>query len=124
MGLSTFLNGRNPTTLRGLRMLALTDTGVVQTRTATSDSGGGVTQVWAAGGTVPCRIDPISDRGGAATTAGRIDERSTHLVTCTFGAAVTSNSRVVIAGRGTYEVTATRERTDAVTQVFEVVEAS
>lgn len=124
MPLSTFLNGRNPTTLRGLRMLALTDTATVQTRTSTSDSGGGVTQVWASAGSLQVRIDPISDRGGAATVASRIDERSTHVITTTFGVTVGADNRIVIAGRGTYEVTATRERTDAVTQVFEVVEAS
>lgn len=123
MGLSTFLNGGTASQLRGLQWLAFTDTGWSLTRTYTDDGGGGGTASWASGGTVACRIDPLT-RMTAGETAGRIDERSTHLVTTTAGAAINADSRFAIAGRGTFEITATRTRTDALTQVFEVIEAS
>lgn len=123
MGVSTFLNGQAPSRLRGLQMLALSDVGHVLTRTVTSDSGGGGTATWATAGTVECRIDPILSTA-AGMTAGRIDERSTHLVTTTAGAVVSADDRFAITGRGTFEITATRTRTDAWTQVFEAVEAS
>lgn len=124
MGLSTFLNGRGPTRLRGLQMLALSDTGQVLTRTYTDDSGGGASQAWTPGGTVQCRIDPIGDRADGRIAAGRIDERSTHRITTTAGVAVEADDRFAVTGRGTFEVTATLTRTDARTEVFEVVPAT
>lgn len=123
MGLSTFLSDSNPTHLRGLLLLALTDEGVVLNRTYTDDTGGGASQVWVSGGTFSCRIDPLPYRSGNLT-AGRIDERSTHLVTTTAGAAVDADDRFAITGRGTFEVTAARIRTDSRTTVFEVVSAT
>lgn len=123
MPLSTFLNGGTATQLRGLQWLALSDVGHVLAGTVVSDSGGGGTFTWSAAGTFDCRIDPIS-AGSGGVTGGRIDERSTHLVTTTAGAAVTTNNRFAITSRGTFEVTATRTRTGALTEVFEVVEAS
>ena len=64
MGLSTFLNGREPDRLRGLLWLSLSETGVILTGAAATDTGGGGTFTWAAAGTVPCRIDPLSAGGG------------------------------------------------------------
>src|SRR5262245_28057826 len=120
MSQSTFLNDVAPTRLRGLQLLALSDAGNVQTRTSTSDSGGGATVSWTTGASVTCRIDPIGDRGEPRTTGGRIDERSTHLVTVPTGTTVPTNARFVITGRGTFEVTAERVRTADWTKVFEV----
>lgn len=118
MPLSTFLNGRPPT--RGLIWLGLSDTATIIAGTVASDSGGGVTQTWAVTGTVDCRIDPLSG-GRNGVTGGAIDERSTHVVTVPSDTAVGVANRVAIAGRGTYEVTAVRDRTDQLTQVFEVL---
>jgi hypothetical protein len=124
MPISTFLNGGTATQLRGLQWLAFDDLGQILSSTFTSDSGGGGTAGWATvGTTVACRIDPLGNRL-SHPTGGRIDERSTHLVTLTAGAAVLAENRFVITGRGTFEVTATRTRTAGLTQVFEVVEAS
>lgn len=122
MSLSTFLDGRQPTRLRGLLWLALSETGNVLTLTSTSDSGGGASQAWTTGGTVPCRIDPITERGFSRLTGGAIDERSTHVVTVpgTVTAAVTS--RFAITGRGTFEITATHDQTGAQSRVFEVIQ--
>jgi hypothetical protein len=55
---------------------------------------------------------------------GRIDERSTHLVTVSPGTSVSTRSRFAIAGRGTFEVTATRDQTGEFARSFEVFEAS
>ena len=120
MGLSTFLGGQTPTQLRGLQWLGLTDTGIVISGTFVSDAGGGGSIAWANGGTTACRIDPL---GGAPGTVvgGAIDENSTHLVTVPAGFVVDVASRFAINGRGTYEVTAVRERTRQHTQVFEVL---
>jgi hypothetical protein len=122
--ISTFLNGRNPTTLRGLLWLALSDSGNVLTASSTSDSGGGATQSWVAGTAIPCRIDPIADRGAARLTGGRIDERSTHVITVPPGTNVAAVNRFAISGRGTFEITATHEQTGEWARVFEVIAAS
>lgn len=123
MPLSTFLNGRVPTSLRGLQWLALSDTGVIESRTATSDSGGGATVAWAASGTASCRIDVLGARE-SRLTGGQIDERSTHVVTVPLGVAVSTSDRVTIAGRGTFEVTAVRQVTSEFDTTFEVIEIS
>ena len=83
MPLSTFLQGRAPTQLRGLQWLALTESGQVLSVTNTADDGGGVSQEWAAGSAVPCRIDPLC--GGEEVTANRLSDESTHLVTVPAG---------------------------------------
>lgn len=121
MTLSTFLNGRPAAVLRGALWLALSDQGQRGTAAWTDDTGGGATGTWAFGGTVPCRIDPLA--GGAGRLTGdRIDERSTHLVTAPPGTTVTAADRWAIAGRGTFEVTATRDRTAAAATMFEVIQ--
>lgn len=122
MSLSTFLNGRNPTQLRGLMWLALSELGQRGTATFTSDTGGGGTAAWAYGGTVPCRVDPLSASGGVI--GERIDERSTHLVTVPSGSTISTSDRFLIAGRGTFEVTATREQTAELATTFEVIQIS
>ena len=124
MPLSTFLNGREPVRLRGLLWLALSETADVLSTVNTSDSGGGVTQVWGtAGANVPCRVDPLGGMGGVLL-AGRIDERSTHLVTVPPGSTVSANDRFAIHGRGTFEVTATREQTAEFSTSFEVIQVA
>lgn len=125
MPLSTFLNNRPPTQLRGLTWLALSDTAVIQVDTVTSDTGGGASQSWAASGTLPCRIAPLTNRPLSRMVGGQIDERSTHVVTVPPGTVgVDLSDRVAIVGRGTFEVTGVRERTDALTGVFEVMQVS
>ncbi len=124
MPFSTSLNGRAPTQLRGLAWLTLSEAGHHVTQVSTDDSGGGVSQVWTAqSGTVACRIDPLGERQGRVT-GGAIDERSTHVVTIPAGGTVLSaGNRFAIAGRGTFEVTALRERTAEWATEFEVVAA-
>lgn len=122
MPLATFLNGRAPTRLRGLQFLAFSDVANIQARSSTSDAGGGATTTWTTTGTVNCRIDPLTDRGSTSRLiGGRIDERSTHVVTVPAGVAMNAANRVLVAGRGTFEVTATHERTAEWASSFEVL---
>lgn len=122
MGLTTFLDDDNPTQLRGLAWLSLSDLGQVGAGTIVSDGGGGGTATWTYGGTIPCRIDPMT--GGELLTADRLADRSTHTVTVPAGTSVSPASRFAIAGRGTFEVTAVRSRTGESLTFFEVVQIS
>jgi hypothetical protein len=121
MPLSTFLDGDNPGQLRGLAWLSLSDTCVVQSRSGSSDSGGGITDTWGTAGTFACRIDPAGGRAGGNLVGGAINERTTHVVTAPSGSTVTAGERVVVSG-GTFEVTATHERTREWASSFEVVQ--
>jgi head-tail adaptor len=122
VAIATFLNGRGPDRLRGLQFLALSDAATVQRRTATSDAGGGATWAWADVVTVPCRIYPVTLRGRPAFVGGALDERSTHYVTLPAQTDVTTSDRVVIAGRGTYDVTMVPTRTSELTRPVEVMQ--
>jgi hypothetical protein len=116
-----FTDGRAPDQLRGVLALALQDRGMVLERVSVDDAGGGVTQTWGtADVNVPCRITPLGGPG-RGLTGDRIDERSTHTVTTPARTGVPATGRFVIDGRGTYEVTAVRERTNERTCVFEVL---
>jgi SPP1 family predicted phage head-tail adaptor len=123
MPLTTFLRDIPATRLRGLAFLALDEVATIQSQTLTSDSGGGATQVWAGTATCACRIDPAG--GAPGVSAGRISESATHIVTVPSTAGVTEDSRLVIAGRGTFEISLVRMQTDQpdVTQ-FETVQTS
>lgn len=110
-------------TLRGLDFWALSERGWSVRGTVVSDQGGGGTTTWVNGGTVFCRIDPLADRGQGRVSGGRLDERSTHKVTCE-PTTVDTSDRFQIEGRGVYEVTAVRDRTEQDLRVFEVVSAS
>lgn len=122
MPLSTFLDGGTVTQLRGLQWLALSDVGQVGAGTLVDDGGGGVTTGWAYGGSIPCRIDPLTGR--EAVVAGRINDRSTHLITVPPGTIVGTSSRFAIAGRGTYEVTGIQDQTGELARFFEVIQVS
>lgn len=119
MPFSTFLDGREPDQLRGLAWLSLSETGYVIRGSAVDDGGGGVTQTWGTAGTVSCRIDPMGGREGVF--GGQIDDRSTHLLHVPAGTSLDDADRFVIPARGTFEVTAVRQRTREWSRVFEVV---
>jgi len=124
MPLATFLNDAVPAQLRGLQWLALSETGMVLSLTSVDDSGGGATQTWGTTVTgVPCRIDPVGSTG-RDLLAGRIDERSTHVITIPSGTNVTVDNRFQITGRGTFEVTAQRDQTGEMARTFEVLQIS
>jgi head-tail adaptor len=120
MPLSTFLNGQDPTQLRGLAWLSLSDSATIQSLAGTSDGGGGVSSAWSNAGTTACRIDPLTSR--SRITGGQIDERSTHVVTVPPDVAVNASERVAITNRGTFEVTAVHQRTAEWLSTFEVIQ--
>jgi hypothetical protein len=124
MSLSTFLNGGTATQLRGLQWLALSDVGNIGAGTIVSDGGGGGTFNYTYGSAIPCRIDPLGSRLPGAMLGGRIDERSTHVITVPAGTDVLAASRFAVVGRGTFDVTSVPERTAEWTRVFEVMEIS
>lgn len=125
MPLTTFLNGRPVTQLRGIAWLALSENGQVGRGSFVSDGGGGGTHSWSYGGTVPCRIDPIGGAGmDEVLVADRIDDRSTHVVTVPAGTDVNHNDRFLMVGRGTYEVTAVRTRTAEWATHFETIQVT
>lgn len=121
MSLATFLNGRAATSLRGLAWLALSDTGRLGTSTVTDDSGGGGSVAWTFAAGIPCRIDPLAGPA-RELLAGRVNEKSTHLVTVPLGTVVSVEDRFAIAGRGVFVVTATRVQTSEPVTSFEVAE--
>ena len=119
MPFSTFLDGRTHSQLRGIAWLSLSDTGHILRGSATDDQGGGITQVWGTAGTVSCRIDPLSGR--EQVFGGQIDDRTTHVLTLPAGTDISDTDQVVIASRGTFEVTAVRTRTREWVRYAEVV---
>lgn len=118
MPFGTFLDGRAHG--RGLLWLRLTDTGYVLAGAAVDDGGGGATQTWTAGSAVPCRVDPLTGR--EEMTAGQVDDRSTHLITVPADTTISSRERFAIDNRGTFEITAVRERTAEWARRFEAVQ--
>jgi uncharacterized protein YndB with AHSA1/START domain len=121
MPLSTFLDGRSYTQLRGAAWLALSDVGHVQSGSVVSDGGGGGTTVFTSGSAVPCRIDPLT--GNERLVASQIADQSTHVVTFAPDVTVALTDRIEIDGRGTFEVIAIRDRTREWLGRVEVVQA-
>lgn len=119
MGLASFLSG-TATQLRGLAWMALSDVGQIGSGTFADDGGGGGTLTWAYGADVYCRIDPM-DSADPRITAGRVNERSTHLLTLPLGTDLRLANRFLIDGRGTFEVTAIQDSTGAPVLMAEVV---
>lgn len=105
---------------RGLITEGLSETGYTVGATVVDDGGGGARGTAIAGGTVSCRIDSLAGDEGAV--AGRISDRSTHLITLPPETTVTTENLFYVTGRGTYEVTAVREHTGEFSTVIEAVE--
>lgn len=105
-------------TLRGLDFWALSERGWPLHGTVVSDGGGGGTTTNVAGGTVFCRIDPLARANSERVVADQLSDRSTHKVTAEVAVVVDLDDRFEIQGRGVYEVTAVRDRTDESVKVF------
>lgn len=102
--------------------MALSETGNALTTAGSSDSGGGFSSGTATTGTaIPCRLDPLS--GGETVIAGRIDERSTHVLTVPRQTDLDVSGQFQVTGWGTFEITAQRKRTQEGVRVYEVVES-
>lgn len=121
MPLTTTLFDCVPDQLRGLRFLALSDTGYLVRGTVTDNAGGGGTYTFGTAGTFACRVDTLG--GGESVIADRLDERTTHRITLPPESVVEAADRFVVNGE-TYEITAVRTRTQEQVRVCEAVEAS
>lgn len=121
MGISTFLNGRDPDQLRGVQFLSLSDTAIILRRTAASDAGGGAAWTWGTAGTAPCRVYPAGG-GAGGLVGGALNERTTHFCRLPAATDVDTPDRIAIAGRGTFEVTLAQERTGEVSRLVEVMQ--
>jgi HK97 gp10 family phage protein/SPP1 family predicted phage head-tail adaptor len=101
----SLLSAADLTSMRGVLNDSLPDSAVIQSRTYTSDSGGGGTATWTAGGTVACRIAPVS--GDERAIGGRLSPDAKWIVTLPANTSVSEDQRLVISGT-TYEVEAVR----------------
>lgn len=88
----------------------------------TPDGGGGFTEAWTPGVTVAANIAPVGG-GESGSRGGRVDARTTNIVTLPAGTVVGAVDRLLVNGV-TYEITAVRTRTDEFTRRCEVKEAS
>lgn len=121
MSLATSFGSATFTQLRGLPWLALSETGYILTLGTGDNQGGGGGGTWTQGtAVVPCRVDAIGAQSGEL--ANQLNERSTCVILMPPNAAVTTQNRVAITGRGTYEVTAVRTRTSEFVHELEAVE--
>lgn len=104
--------------------LFLPDQATIHAHTRTSDGAGGSTDTWSPGAPVPGRISPASATAGTGergAVAGRIDDRTTHIITLPAGTPVTKADRIEIGGR-LYDVTLVRTRSVEITRRVEVRE--
>lgn len=90
---------------------SLPGTAIIQTKTVTSDGGGGGTASWTAAGTVACRLSPGSDgRGGGERVDGeRITPDAQFVITLPWDASVTEANRLSIDST-IYSVTEVADR--------------
>jgi hypothetical protein len=120
MPIHTFLDGGTINQLRGLAWMTLSETGNVLGRgTVTDDVGGGATYGYLTSDDIPCRIDALG--GGEGEDADRLSDRTTHLILCAPFTGMERVDRFAIDGRGTFEITAVRERTAEWIRVLEAV---
>lgn len=121
MSLATFLNGGTVTQLRGLAFLSLSDTGYILRGSISDDGGGGGTATFGTAGTFPCRVDPMG--GDERSIAGRIEARSTHVITLPPETSIDASERFRV-GTTDFEITAVLERTAEPVRFVEAVEIS
>lgn len=102
--------------MRTIAEQALPGTAVIQGGSLTSDGGGGWTEAFTGGGTVACRVSPIS--GNEREIGDRISADSQYVLTLPAETTVETDDRIVVAGV-TYNVTAVRDRSWEVTRRVE-----
>jgi head-tail adaptor len=100
---------------------ALPDYATIKPLEIVSDFGGGRTETWGTGGTVPARIGPVGGGERAGGPGARIDDRTTHIITLPASTEITSSDRLNVGGTE-YEVTAVRTRSWEITRRVEVRE--
>jgi head-tail adaptor len=109
--------------MRTVLNTSLSGTAVIQSQSFTDDGGGGGTLAWTAGGTVSCRVAPLT--GTEREMGERIASDADWLITLPGTASVTTNSRIVVTGsghNGTYEALAVRSWTPTISKRVEARE--
>lgn len=86
------------------------------------DGGGGQVESYEPGPVVAARIAPAGRIDVEGVKGGRVDERTTHIVTVPAGTPVAGSDRILMDGT-TFEVTAVRTRSDELLRRVEVKEA-
>lgn len=117
MGLIEIGPGAEP---RGLALRILRQTGHFEIMGGTSDGGGGLIAGTAVGGTIPCRVDPVS--GDPTIIGARLDSETTHIIHVLGGSVFVAGDHFVVDGRGTFQITAPRRYFNAPVDSFEVFE--
>ena len=116
----SLLTAADITAMRTTLNQSLGGTAVIQSRSYTSDSGGGGTLTWTNSGTVSARISPLT--ASEEVTGSRLAPEANWIVTLPANTSITEDSRIVMAGT-TYEVEAIRgPRTWEVSRRVEVSE--
>jgi len=110
----TWITPGELTHARAAATATLTGTAVIHAQTSTSDGAGGSTEGFTPGPPVACRIAPVGGGETSAAPGGRVDDRTTHIITLPAGTTLTAKDRAVISGL-TYEITAVRRRTNDIT---------
>lgn len=88
---------------------SLAGTAVIQTNTWSSDGGGGGSMSWAAAGTFPCRVTPVSSAAeGQVVDGSRLQPDTEYIFTFEAGTEITDDSRILHAG-GVFSVTSVRQ---------------
>lgn len=91
--------------MRATQLLAMPDTAVIQRYTVQSDGMGNYDQVWAAVGTVDCRLYPQNQRtmGESAAGGAQVISETRWFVTLPYGTTITAKDRLKIGNR-TWEI--------------------
>lgn len=108
--------------MRDVAAQALPGTAVITLGgTLVSDGGGGGSISYTSGGTVACRVAPIS--GTEREIADRISSDAEFVITLPHSANVTTDAKLAISG-STYSVEAIRDRSYEITTRVEAVKDS
>ena len=89
--------------MRAVQSDTLPDTVVIWRYTSSSDSMGGVTETWAAAGTVSGRLSPAGRAGQEAIIAERLTAAEPWVITVPQGTTVYERDRMVVGTR-TFEI--------------------
>lgn len=99
------LSAAELTAMRAVQVLALPATATIQRYTLQSDGMGNYDQVWAAVGTVACRVYPQNVRtmGENAASGAQVISETRWFVTLPYGTTITAKDRLRIGSR-TWEI--------------------
>lgn len=99
------------------------ESGRILTFTQESTGGGGYRETFVPGEGIVARIAPVGG-GEGSDEAERVDDRSTHVVTCPAGTEISDRDRIELDGVGTFAVTLVRRRSLEIVRRVEVEEVA